>query len=229
MRQRILSGTMFYLVALATSSADADAISLTLSSPENLVSLTVGQTVEIDVTLSGLPDPNNPPNQDFIFDLNSKVDFSSSLFTAVPDPSTLSGLTAVVAPGSAFDNDVQGPLQIAAFQSLSSLTSSAAIGDFSDSVVAGSGAIGLNGLYFSFLLKATTVGSGTISFDTAQGANEYASNSSGFAFMQLPTEPPLSFTISPAPSIPEPSSIAMVALGITILGGWTRARKRSVA
>src|SRR5262249_16617825 len=114
------------------------AVVLTLSSPSNLSALTVGQQVEIDLSISGLPFPNN--QTDFIFNLNTKILFSSSLFQAIPDPTSPSGLTAVVAPGSAFNNNVQGPLQIANFnfQGMkpdglpdSSLTAGAAVGIFS--------------------------------------------------------------------------------------------------
>ena len=121
----------------------------------------MGQTFEVDVNLAGIP-----VGTDFIFNLNSKVLFSSSLFTTVPNPSTLSGLTAVVAPGSVFFNNVQGPLQVSNFDFQSAaaggLSAGSATGIFAQSPNTNSGAIGLNGLYYSALLKAAAPGSGMI-------------------------------------------------------------------
>ena len=75
-------------------SAPASAAAVfTLSSPADLSALTVGQDVEIDLSLSGLPFPNN--TTDFIFNLNTKILFSTSQFQAIPDPTSTSGLTAV--------------------------------------------------------------------------------------------------------------------------------------
>ena len=164
-----------FVLALMSAPARASAV-FTLSSPSDLSALTVGQVFEIDLGLSGLPFPNN--QTDFIFNLNTKILFDSSLFQAVPDSSSLSGLTAVVAPGSVFDNNVQGPLQIANFNYQgvkpdglpdSSLTSGEATGIFSQYPNTNSGAIGLNGLYYSFLMKAIAPGSGAISFDPTPG------------------------------------------------------------
>jgi hypothetical protein len=211
MRLSTLIGMMFCVFALATSSANADPM-LQLSSPTNLTTLTVGQQVEIDVTLSGLA-----VGSDFIFVLNSQVLFPSSLFTPVPDPANSSGLTP--GPGFFFD-----PSQVANFNAASSLTSGSAVGNFSDSSPSSSFAINENGLYYSFILQATAVGSGTIAFNPA--GTTYAANDTGFNLAPLPTGGPLSFTIS---AVPEPSSIAMVAVGVAFLGCWTRTRKRTAA
>jgi len=206
-------------------SAPASAAAVfTLSSPTDLSALTVGQDVEIDLSLSGLPFPNN--TTDFIFNLNTKILFPTSLFQAIPDPTSTSGLTAVVAPGSVFDNNVQGPLQVANFNAQSSLPAGAAIGNFSESPNVNSGAIGLNGLYYSFMLKAIAPGSGSISFDPSPGANQYAANETGFNFAPLITSGNLSFTISQA-SVPEPSSLCMLATGAAAIGHRLLVRRRS--
>ena len=60
---------------------------VTLSSPNNLTQLEVGDTVRIDVKLQGLS------TNEFIFILNTGVLFPSSLFQPVPDPNNSSGLT----------------------------------------------------------------------------------------------------------------------------------------
>jgi hypothetical protein len=234
MLHRNLIGFTLCILVFTSAPARATAV-FTLSSPSDLSALTVGQEVEIDLSLSGLPFPNN--QTDFIFNLNTKILLDSSLFQAVLDPTSLSGLTAVVAPGSVFDNNVQGPLQIANFnfQGLkpdglpdSSLTSGAATGIFSQYPNTNSGAIGLNGLYYSFMLKAVAVGTGSISFDPTPGANEYAANETGFNYAPLVTAGNLSFTISPA-AVPEPSSICMLAIGVAAMGHRLLARKRTAA
>jgi PEP-CTERM motif len=177
----------------------------------------VGQTVEIDVNLQGLA-----VGSDFIFNLNTRVLFDSSLFQAVPDPTNTSGLTAVVAPGSVFFNNVQGPLQIANFYANSSLTAGAANGIFAQSPNTNSGAIGLDGLYYSFELKAIAAGTGSILFDPTPGANEYAADDTGFNYAPLPNLGPLGFTIN---AVPQPSSIALLGIGFAGLGYWARRRR----
>jgi hypothetical protein len=222
MLHRLFTGLAFCVIVTGSSAAQAGP-NVTLSSPDNLSSITVGQILEIDVTLSGLP-----VGSDFIFNLNTKVLFPNAEFQAVPDPTSSSGLKAVVAPGSVFDNNVQGPLQVANFNAQSSLVAGAAIGVFSQSPNTNSGAIGLNGLYYSFDVQAISAGSGSIGFDPTGGANEYAADDTGFNFASLPTGPDLSFTIAAA-AVPEPSSIAMLAVGVAAIGCWTRIRGRAAA
>jgi hypothetical protein len=216
----ILAGLM--LMTPATSLAGPTVF---LSSPENLSDLTVGELVTIDVNLQGLP-----VGSDFIFNLNTKVLFSSSLFQAIPDPSSSSGLTAVVAPGSVFYNFVDGPLQVANFNAQSSLIPGAAIGIFAQSPNTNSGAIGLNGLYYSFTLKAIAAGSGSILFDPTPGANEYAADDTGFNYAPLPNLGPLPFTISAA-SVPEPSSITLGLTGLLVGIGcaWSHRRRLTMS
>jgi hypothetical protein len=234
MLHRNVIGFAACILVSASSPARAAAV-FALSSPSDLSALTVGQVVEIDLSLSGLPFPNN--QTDFIFNLNTKILFDSSLFQAVPDPTSLSGLAAAVAPGSVFDNNVQGPLQIANFNYQgvkpdglpdSSLTPGAAIGIFSQFPNTNSGAIGLNGLYYSFMLKAVAAGTGSISFDPTAGANEYAANETGFNYAPLNTNGNLPFAIGQA-SVPEPSSLCMLAIGVAAIGHRLLARKRKAA
>ena len=75
------------LVVLAVMAPRAVAVPLvSLSSPNNLAQLTVGQTVRSTSAL-GITDPNTGPNVDFIFRLYTEVLFPSSLFET-PPPST---------------------------------------------------------------------------------------------------------------------------------------------
>ncbi len=207
------------LIAMAPESR-AGTIEVTLSSPQDLTHLTVGEMVTIDVNLQGIP-----VGSDFIFNLNTSVLFPSADFQAVPDPSNTSGLTAVVAPGSVFDNNVQGPLQIDNFYANSSLIDGQALGIFAQSPNTNSGAIGLNGLYYSFNLMAVAAGSGSILFNPAAGANEYAADDTGFNYAPLPTGSPLSFSIS---SVPEPSSLSLGILASLAGLGFTWCRQRRI-
>jgi hypothetical protein len=185
---------------------------VTLSSPNNLSNLSVGDQVEIDVNLQGLP------VNDFIFVLDTKVLFPSN-FLPVLDLSNSSGLT----PGPI----LSGPNQAANFNAASSLNANNAVGEFSDSSPNISVAINQNGLYYSFKLEAVSPGSGSIQFDSTADANRYAANDTGFNFAPLPTGGPLAFTISPAAaSVPEPASMALASIGILGLLGY-RLRMRA--
>jgi hypothetical protein len=182
---------------------------VTLSSPDNLTGLSVGEQVTIDVSLQGLP-----VGTDFIFNLNTKVLFPSAQFQAVPDLSNTSGLTTGFGLGFAFQFTDQPPN----FYALSSLNSGDAIGIFNDQSPVPSEAINENGLYYSFLLKAISTGTGSIGFDPTPGANQYAADDTGFNFAPLPTGDPLPFTISPTSAVPEPSALAISSILFAIFG-----------
>ncbi len=199
---------MLSTLAALTPSANADP-PLTLSSPNDLSHLTVGQTVEIDVSLQGLA-----VGSDFIFVLNSEVLFPSSNFTPIPDAANSSGLT----PGEIF---IATPAsQTSNFNSLSSLNPDNTTGKFSDSTPTSSAAINANGLYYSFQLQATSAGSGFIQFNPV--ATTYADTDTGFNLVPLPIGGPLPFTIN---AVPEPTSLAMLGLGALLELGHARSRK----
>jgi hypothetical protein len=192
-------------------------IEITLSSPQDLAHLTVGEQVTIDVNLQGLP-----VGSDFIFNLNTSVLFPSNLLQTVPDTTNSSGLTTGVGSGFAFQSANQPPN----FYALSSLTAGSATGIFDDQAPAFSEAINENGLYYSFVLKAIAPGSGTIAFNTAPNSNEYAADSTGFNFAPLPTGGPLPFTIATT-AVPEPSTHILAVFGAVafLAYGWSRHRR----
>ena len=150
-------------------------LTLNLSSPTDLTRLTVGQQFTLNVTVAGLP-----VGSDFVFVMDTRILFPSADFAPVANSSYTSGLT----PGSIFFD----PSQITNLNALSSLTSGVATGNFSDSSPFSSFAINQNGLFYSFNLRATTVGNGTIGFDPAADTNginvgnRYAANDTSFAF-----------------------------------------------
>jgi PEP-CTERM motif len=187
---------------------------LSLSSPANLTTLTVGQEFEVDVTLSGLS-----TGSDFIFQLDSQEIFSSSLLAVVPNSADSSGLT----PGGIFFD----PSQVANFNAASSLNAGSAVGDFSNSSPNSSFAINANGVFYSFELEAKGTGSGTIQFASTAGANQYAANDTGFNLSPIPTGSSLAFDIGPAitgSAVPEPSSLGLIAMfgPAVALAGWMR-------
>jgi len=186
-----------------------------LSSPQDLAHLTVGSQAEIDVTLQGLPDSH------FIFNLDTRVLFPTSNFQLV------SGPTATTATGSVFFADNQ----VADFNAHSGPIpgGGGVIGDFADETASGVGAIGQNGLYYSFVVQAIAPGSGTIEFDlVTPGGNQFSGTDSvpPFAFSTLPTGPPLPFTIAGA-AVPEPTSGLLAVIGMSVSGLWIVRGSRS--
>src|SRR3954447_17126324 len=154
MRQWIFLIVMHCGLAFATSPASASLV--VLSSPNNLTSLTVGQNVEIDVSLQGLPAGS------FIFNLFTRVAFPSAQFQLVSGPTPTKTFGSVF-----FGPDPIADPQLANFNANSGPIpgGGGVIGNFPDNTASGVGAIGQNGLYYSFILKAISVGSGSIGFD----------------------------------------------------------------
>jgi hypothetical protein len=199
----ILAASLLLGLASLTPRADAVPV-ITLSSPNDLAQLMVGDTARFDVTLQGLS------TNEFIFILNSRVLFPSSLFQPVPDPNNSSGLT----PGTILSPTLGTVSQVARFNELSSLTTGAATGNFQDfpnSVV-----ISEDGLYYSFTLQAIALGSGLVQFDPT--ATQYFSNLSlpPNTLVPLPTGGPLAFTITAAAAVPEPSTLMIVTLALLL-------------
>jgi hypothetical protein len=179
---------------------------ISLSSPSDLAQLSVGDQIRVDVTLGGVS------LNEFIFVLNARELFPSSLFQVIADPGNISGLS----PGPILANASQRD----SFNALSSMTSGSVIGNFSDSVPAPSQAIAGNGLFYSFALRAIAPGSGAIQFNPA--GTLYASNMSGFNLVPLPSTGPLTFSVT---AIPEPASVVMLGVGTLAVVGRVRRRR----
>ncbi len=184
----------------------------TLSSPQDLSHLTVGEQVTIDVNITSLA-----VGSDFIFNLDTSILFSSSLFKTIPNPGTASGLTTTYGSGSGSVFLYAG--QPAAFDTTSSLNPGNAIGIFNNSSSAP--AISENGVYYSFTLEALASGSGSISFDTTPGANQYAADDTGFNYAPLPNGGSLSFSIT---AVPEPPALSLGL--VAVMAGAVLARRR---
>jgi len=218
MSRLAFTGLIAAVVLCVAPGAVAGTINATLSSPEDLSQLTVGELVTIDVNLQGVTF-----GSDFIYDLDTKVLFPTSLFSAVPDPTNPSGLTTSFGPSSGYAFYYSG--QPPAFYSTSSLGSGDAVGVFNNSISAPP--INQGGIYYSLTLMAIATGDGSISFDTSVATNnQYASNTTpNFYYIPLPTSGPLLVSIS---SIPEPSSLVLGGVAALFGIGFTWRRRRRI-
>ena len=210
MRKRIPVCLSFTMLAMLSPAANAAPI-LTLSSPTDLTTLTIGQNVTINVTLSGLAQGN------LIYQMFSQVLFSPSVFTPVLNPGFTSGLT----PGGILKTGTD----VANFDSASSFNASNAAGNYSDSSPNVGTAISSNGLFYSFTLHAAATGSGGLSFSPT--ATYYAGTDTGFAFAPLPLLGPLAYNVSTVPT-PEPSTFGFF-VGLGLIAALTGTRLRTPA
>jgi len=203
----ILGRVVFVLMAVMTGTVAVSAVPLvSLSSQSDLTHLTVGDQIRVDVTLGGVSSFS-----EYLFVLNTRETFPSSLFQVIADSANGSGLSPGPVLAVASQRDT--------FNALSSITLGAVTGNFS-SMPTPSEAITGNGLFYSFTLRAIAPGNGAIQFDP--GRTVYGSNLSGFNLALLPSTGPLSFSVS---AIPEPTSAVMIGFGTLAVVGWVRRRR----
>jgi len=206
--------TLALITAIGLTSTARAASIVSLSSPDDLASLQVGDQARIDVTLSGLETGS------FIFNLDTRILFPSAQFELVSGPTPSKALGSVF-----FGPDSIADPQLANFNANSGPISGGGgvIGNFPDATASGVGAIGQNGLYYSFVVKAIATGSGSIGFDlNTPDANRYSGTETNFNFAPLPTGPALTFSIA---AVPEPASIALAATPAVLAGAWTLRRR----
>lgn len=196
MRNRLLAllGAVAML-GFAAGGASAQPM-LQLSSPSNLGNLRVGDTVRIDVDLTGAMSPAQ------LELLAGVVDFDPAVFG---EPV---GITAgpIVPNANSFGGFVDAGSAAGLFESLD--------GD-------AGGRIGGSGRFFSFDLNVAAPGSGLISLDIADALRSNPDNPLDPMEVNLLLGPGLAFN-----AIPEPSGLAIVGLaGLGCLGRVRRARE----
>jgi len=186
MRNILLGGATAFLILVQTCEAGL-ILTLTHNAPD-LNNLTVGQTVQFDVSLSGLGDLGNPAE---LSNLNVDVAFSALLFGTptlvsegpiVPDPvDTFTAVSNAGGAGAIFDNIFLTPPAVT---------------------------INSNGVFFSFQVVAQANGSGIVSMDPpASGFDENndpitIDSTSSLAYRIIAT--------------PEPSTLVLACMAIAM-------------
>ncbi len=204
---RILFVLPAFLLAMQTS---AGTLLLTLSSPDDLSSLTVGQTTHVDVTLSGLLVGEQ------LVTLTSGVSFDGPLL----------GTPTAIQAGSIVPNPLASPLD---FQTVSAAGAAhASFLTFSNNA---SEQIVSNGILYGFDFKAIAPGSGTLQFDPLALIGEQfdATNLNLPILRFIDIGPALTFTIKAAnggggggggggTSVPLPGGLPAMFVWMTGLG-----------
>lgn len=205
LRIRCLTPLLYLLPALLPAGrASAGPLLFTLSSPDDLGSLTVGQTAHFDITLSGLAAVEQ------LVTLTGGVTFNTPLLGAptavhagsiVPHPlANLLDFQTFSAPGEAD----------ASFLTFSSNTSEQIIS---------------NGIFYGFDVEARTAGTGTLQFDPlALIGEQFDPTNLNLPILRfIDTGPALTFTIKAASgggggaSVPLPNGMrGMIALVMAI-------------
>ena len=169
-------------------------IMLTLTSPNDLSNINVGDVVQFDVTLSGL-DPG-----DSLDLLSADLIWSSSLLGL---PTVSAGSIIPVIDIAGFDSSASGAGRASAFYDVS---------------IAMTSPLTSNGQFFSFSVTALAAGSGTIGFDPiSPPVVLLTSGSSPFA----DTSADLPYSIHGTQAVPEVSSLYWAAFMLMAMCGWS--------
>jgi hypothetical protein len=195
-RRGLTIGAVVVALLLGLQIPSQAAPMLVLSTPSDLSSLNVGEVVTFDVVLSGLM-----PGDELEY-LSANID--TPLFMVQSSPTAGPIADPMNFTGSSFPGGVDG-----FFDSFFGLNPGANIVS--------------NGVFYSFSLKATTPGSGAISFSSALAALDLDPIVPDFAD-SVATGDPLQFTIAP-----EPASFAIFASGILFFGLLCARRRRTSA
>ncbi|MEZ6134981.1 MAG: hypothetical protein R3C53_08745 [Pirellulaceae bacterium] len=175
------------LLAVPTANAWAGAITLTLSSTDDLENLTVGDVVTIDVNLLGLDESIG----DFIDLLSADVLLPTDIF-GTPNLPTAGG---IISPADAADPFVFNPLSIPDFASASYFF--------------GLNPIVANGVFFSFQATVQQAGTGQIDFDTPPQVLGLKGDFSDFIDTAFTGSPLNVVATSPFVAVPEPTTFAV--------------------
>lgn len=164
---------------------------LSLSSTANLTTIGVGQSLSVDVALSGL---------------EAGQELDSLAATIAFDGSVLG--TPSIAAGPIVPNPLDDPLDLlvaetAGFADVTFLTFGVGIPDH----------ITTNGVFFSFEVTPVTMGAGAIDFDFVGATLFNAANPNDPIVMSVETGTPLSFVV-----VPEPSGLTLAVMAIVSFG-----------
>lgn len=198
---RLAFSLVFFLFGL--SHLPAAPILVSLSSPDDLSNLTVGQTVTINVNVS-----------------NFAADDMVNLLSAdVLVPASSFGVPTLPVPGAAVPDAGGSLLVVIPGPHVASVTY--------DDLIVPSSPMTADGVFFSFMMEVTGIGSGQIQFDPNAPPQIIGTNNMGD--LDVEVGDPLNFNVNSGPEtvIPEPSSVlAWFVVGSALgLVCWQRRRR----
>lgn len=191
--KQLLSSVLVLLSLTLLAGPVAAGFALTLSSPDNLSNLTVGQQVTFQVTLSGADASNT------LDELQTDITWLSNVFSVSPSN---------IIPGSIVP-DLTG---FSGTSVANTISASGLYDNFATTVIPGP-SISSSGLFFSVIVKAATAGAGSVTLANQTGFQ-------GFNQITIADNTPgggLDFTISPAAAVPAPPGMILAGSGAFLL------------
>jgi hypothetical protein len=185
-------GALLCATVLCTvSTSAAGTITLALSSPDDLQSLSIGTPVTINVSLSGVE-----PGQTLSL-LGASVAFDGSLFSL-----------PTIAPGTIVPDPLSDPLDF-----LSTSDTGLADASFFTFSALSSEQISQNGEFYSFAVTPIQEGNGVFEFTFVDAGAFDPDNPDVPAFIDIGAGLPLAFQIA----VPEPSTAVLAVMGAIVL------------